>query len=89
MNANIRTIGGAVGAGIMASVVTSVLLPSGYPAAAGYTRGFALMAVIMAVAGVAALAIPTASSRRARVDHEPHVAHAELAIVPAGTITEG
>ena len=32
MNANIRTIGGAIGAGVMSSIVTSTLLGSGYPA---------------------------------------------------------
>src|SRR5580704_9154785 len=31
MNANIRTIGGAVGAAVMSSFVTSVLLRDGYP----------------------------------------------------------
>ena len=44
MNANIRTIGGAVGAAVMSSIVTSVLLSDGYPAATGYTRGFAFLA---------------------------------------------
>jgi len=84
MNANIRTIGGAVGAGVMSSIVTSSLLPSGAPAESGYTHGFVFLAGVTLVAVVAALFIPAA-----RLDHAPHLSHAELAIVPGGTITEG
>ena len=39
MNANIRTIGGAIGASVMASIVTSDLGKTGFPAEAGYTEG--------------------------------------------------
>ena len=49
MNANIRTIGGAIGAGIMSSIVTSQLLASGVPAESGYTRGFAFLAAMTVV----------------------------------------
>jgi len=84
MNANIRTIGGAVGAGIVSSIVTSHLLSSGYPSESGYTHGFLFMGICSLVAVVAALLIPTAP-----VDTAPHSHHAELAIVPGGTITEG
>ncbi len=89
MNANIRTIGGAVGAAVMSSIVTSMLLRDGLPAASGYTRGFAFLALMTLVAIVAALFIPTATSEAAHADHEPHLMNAELAIVPGGTITEG
>ena len=44
MNANIRTIGGSIGAAVMASIVTSRLGPSGLPEESGYTIGFAVMA---------------------------------------------
>jgi len=84
MNANIRTIGGAVGAGIASSVVTSHVLSSGYPAESGYSHGFFFMALCSLLAVVAALLIPTAS--RVQGDHHQH---AEMAIVPGGTITEG
>jgi EmrB/QacA subfamily drug resistance transporter len=89
MNANIRTIGGAVGAGVMSSIVTSTLLHSGYPAASGYTRGFAFLAAMTVVAIVAAVLIPTAASEAAGDDHEHHLHNAELAMVAGGTITEG
>ena len=42
MNANIRTIGGSIGAAVMASIVTSQLGPSGLPQESGYTTGFAV-----------------------------------------------
>jgi EmrB/QacA subfamily drug resistance transporter len=84
MNANIRTIGGAVGAGVMSSIVTSTLLRSGVPAESGYAHGFLFLAVITLIAVVAAALIPASTP-----DDVVHMAHAELAIVPGGTITEG
>ena len=84
MNANIRTIGGAVGAGVMSSIVTSRLLSTGAPAESGYTHGFIFLAGVTVVAVVAAVFIPAS-----RPDSAPHLSHAELAIVPGGTITEG
>ena len=84
MNANIRTIGGAVGAGVASSIVTSKLLASGYPAQSGYTHAFLFMAGCTIVAVIAAIFIPTA-----KPDDAPHIHHAELAAVPGGTITEG
>jgi len=60
MNANIRTIGGSIGAAAMASIVTSRLLPSGLPAQSGYTIGFAAMTGGLVLAALAALLIPAA-----------------------------
>ena len=90
MNANIRTIGGAVGAGIMSSIVTSQLLRSGVPAESGYTRGFAFLAVMSVTAIVAAFFIPTPMALPAGEDleHHIHLEHAELALIPGGTISE-
>ena len=59
MNANIRTIGGSIGAAVMASIVTAKLEPSGLPTQAGYTTGFGVMAAVLAVAALAALLIPS------------------------------
>ena len=84
MNANIRTIGGAVGAGVMSSIVTSKMLTSGAPAESGYSHGFLFLAGCTALAVVAAIFIPAAAP-----DHEQHLNHAELAMVPGGTLTEG
>lgn len=84
MNANIRTIGGSIGSAVMASVVTSQLLPSGLPKESGYTAGFAMLAVAMLLAAGAGLLIP--SARRLRQDARAEAAHAELAIVAGGTV---
>jgi hypothetical protein len=77
MNANIRTIGGSIGAAVMASIVTASLLPSGLPKEAGYTTGFAVMAGCLAVAALAGSLIP--GPRRLReAASEPR--HAEAAV---------
>jgi len=89
MNANIRTIGGAIGAAVMSSIVTSQLLANGLPAASGYTTGFAFLAAMTVVAILAAFFIPTATAAKADADHEPHLQNAELALLAGGTITEG
>jgi EmrB/QacA subfamily drug resistance transporter len=83
MNANIRTIGGSIGAAAMASIVTSQLESSGLPKESGYTIGFAVMAASLVLAAVAGLLIPSARGAR-RTAGEPE--HAELAMVPGGTI---
>ena len=84
MNANIRTIGGGVGAGIMSSIVTSKMLRTGAPAESGYSHGFLFLAACTALAVIAAIFIPATPA-----DHDVHLNHAELAMVPGGTITEG
>ena len=89
MNANIRTIGGAIGAAIMSSIVTARLIADGRPAASGYTVGFAFLAAMTMVAVVAAILIPSATAAKADADHEHHLQNAELALLAGGTITEG
>jgi sugar phosphate permease len=88
MNANIRTIGGAVGAAVMSSIVTSTLLHSGRPAESGYTDGFLFLAAVTLAAVIATLFIPAAADV-ADGPGEEHMAHAELAIIAGGTVTEG
>src|SRR5260221_9708849 len=83
MNANIRTIGGSIGAAVMASIVTSQLLPSGLPKESGYTTGFAVMAAGLVLAALAGLLIPSAPRPR-RMVGEPE--QAELAMVAGGTV---
>ena len=83
MNANIRTIGGSIGAAVMASIVTSQLEPSGLPREAGYTTGFAVMAGGLLLAALAGLLMP--SARRLR-DAAGGPEHAEMAMVAGGTV---
>ncbi|MFI7336577.1 MFS transporter [Streptomyces sp. NPDC050085] len=65
MNANIRTIGGSIGAAVMSSMVTGHLQASGLPYESGYTHGFTLLAFLCLAAALAALLVP--AGRRARV----------------------
>jgi MFS family permease len=83
MNANIRTIGGSIGAAVMASIVTSQLEPSGLPREVGYTIGFAVMAGGLLLAALAGLLMP--SARRLR-DPAGGLEHAEMAMVAGGTV---
>ncbi|MEU0407472.1 MFS transporter [Streptomyces griseorubiginosus] len=58
MNANIRTIGGSIGAAVTSVLVTGRLQPSDLPYESGYTHGFALLAVLCLAAALAALLVP-------------------------------
>src|SRR6195952_1946117 len=58
MNANIRTIGGSVGAAVMASVVTADVGPTGVPGEAGDTHGVLMLGCALALATLASLMIP-------------------------------
>lgn len=59
MNANIRAIGGSLGSAVMAGIVTAHAGARGLPNEAGYTIGFAVLAVAMLLAAAAAMAIPS------------------------------
>ena len=83
MNANIRTIGGSIGAALMASIVTADAAPSGLPRESGYTNGFTMLVVAAALACGAAILIPKGRKHRPVVG-EPQ--HAELGLVAAGTV---
>jgi MFS family permease len=79
MNANIRTIGGSIGAAAMASIVTSRLAPTGLPLESGYTIGFAVMAGGLVLAAVAGLLIPAARRLRPQTAAAPEQAELSLA----------
>jgi EmrB/QacA subfamily drug resistance transporter len=64
MNANIRTIGGSIGAAVTSVLVTGRLQPSGLPHESGYTQGFALLAVLCLAAAGAALLVPARRAAR-------------------------
>jgi EmrB/QacA subfamily drug resistance transporter len=61
MNANIRTIGGSIGAAVMSSIVTSTARPGGLPLGSGYTHGFALLTGATVAAALAAMLVPSAA----------------------------
>lgn len=83
MNANIRTIGGSIGAAVTSVVVTSHLQPSGLPRASGYTHGFALLALLCLAAALAALLVPSGRAGRTPVTvSETSMTPATPAITP-------
>lgn len=82
MNANIRTIGGSVGAAVMAGVVTARQGPGGFPAESGYTWGFVILGVGMLLAAVAAAFIPDIHEQPTAGRLED-ARNAELGFVPA------
>ena len=63
MNANIRTVGGAIGSAVLASVVTANVLPSGLPVEGGYTHGFMVLAISSLAAAVVAVFVPVVRAR--------------------------
>ena len=52
MNTNLRTVGSAIGATVMTTLVTGRIAPDGLPVEAGYTAGFATAGVLALGAGV-------------------------------------
>ena len=59
MNTIARTLGGALGSQIAASVLTAtVVVSTGLPAEGGFTVSFALAAGLLAVSVIVTLAIP-------------------------------
>jgi MFS family permease len=85
MNANIRTVGGAIGGAVLGSVVTAGARADGLPVEAGYTHGFAVLAGCSAVAALIALLVPVPAQPEPQV-LEDEVRHPELAVVASGTL---
>ncbi|MEV4759296.1 MFS transporter [Micromonospora sp. NPDC049559] len=60
MNANIRTIGGSIGAVVMSGIVTAGAGSDGTPREAGFTHGFVTLTLISLAAVAVALVVPGA-----------------------------
>jgi predicted MFS family arabinose efflux permease len=87
MNANIRTIGGAIGAAVMASVVTAQVGPSGLPQESGYTNGFLMLAGAVLLAALATLLIPAVRrDPQTHVEPDVELRHPEAALVAGATL---
>lgn len=57
MNANIRTVGGAIGSAAVATILVATTTSAGYPAHGGYVAAFLILAGAGALASVAGLLI--------------------------------
>ena len=79
MNANIRTIGGSIGAAVMAGILTARTGSTGYPAESGYTVGFCVLGLVTALAAFAASLMPDLRQPGSPLDNANI---AELALVP-------
>ncbi|HEV7206338.1 MAG TPA: MFS transporter [Jatrophihabitans sp.] len=87
MNANIRTIGGSIGAAVVASVVTAQLQASGLPTESGYVTSYLVLAAVLVLAALAGLLIPTTTPERdAHQIEQGSLRHPAMAIVAAGTL---
>ncbi|MCU1514897.1 MAG: transporter [Microbacteriaceae bacterium] len=71
MNANVRTIGGAIGTAIVSSIVTTSIQPDGFPSEAGYVDAFILLTAIAVVAAALASLVPGARSARRKAAGMP------------------
>ncbi len=86
MNANIRTIGGSLGAAVMSSIVTATAHHGGLPQDAGYTHGFLALTIAATAAAAAALLVPRIRQRRVERSEADAMPHPELALLAAGTL---
>jgi MFS family permease len=87
MNANIRTIGGALGSAIMSSIVVAGVHGGQLPHESGYTNGFTLLAAATVIAAVAGVFVPSRLHASEEALHDPAtMPHAELGLVAAGTL---
>ena len=64
MNANIRTVGGAIGSQVVVTVITSGVIVGALPHERGYVLSFLVMGGGLVAAGLAALLVPSAARRR-------------------------
>ncbi|MGW7613042.1 MFS transporter [Streptomyces sp. NPDC054766] len=87
MNANIRTIGGSIGAAVTSVLVTGRLQSSGLPYESGYTHGFTLLALLCLAAALAALLVPV--RRAARLSGAPRASGRTMSSAAAADTASG
>jgi len=89
MNANIRTIGGSIGAAVMSVIVTSSARANGLPKDSGYRNGFAFLMLAAVLATLACLLIPSPDRSEIELLADAHVIeHGESAMVAAASLVD-
>jgi MFS family permease len=84
MNANVRTIGGAIGSQVVASIIAAGMVAGAVPKEHGYELSFIVLGVALAFAGVAAAFVPSRAERASPTDgHEFDGLAVDGAIAPA------
>jgi predicted MFS family arabinose efflux permease len=86
MNANIRTIGGSIGAAVMSSIVTSTARAGGLPRESGYTHGFGLLTIAAFAAAAASMLVPATARRLSRGEQGETKSHPQPAMVAADAL---
>ena len=86
MNANIRTVGGSIGAAIASTIITSGVATGEFPKASGYDHGFAFLAVTAIAGALASLLVPAVRRHLGAQEYDAAQPHAELGMVAAGTL---
>ncbi|MGJ3558207.1 hypothetical protein ACR6C2_01625 [Streptomyces sp. INA 01156] len=87
MNANIRTIGGSLGAAAMGAIVTTRVSATGHPPESAYTLGFATLGVALALGSVAAFFVPGPRGRLVRGSPR-ETAPAGPEVTPSGRVPD-
>ena len=86
MNTNIRTIGGALGAAVVTSIIAATLKVDGFPTKSGYHLAFGFMALLTAAGLVAAFFLPKPEHEH---EHDQgHHFHAEIAAIAGADIVD-
>jgi MFS family permease len=84
MNANVRTIGGAIGSQIVASIIAAGVVAGAVPKEHGYELSFIVLGAALALAGVAAAFVPSRANRASPTEgHEFDTLTVDGAIAPA------
>jgi EmrB/QacA subfamily drug resistance transporter len=84
MNANVRTIGGAIGSQIVASLIAAGIVAGALPKEHGYELSFIVLGAALVLAGVAAAFVPSRANRSMPVEgHEFDTLTVDGAIAPA------
>jgi MFS family permease len=84
MNANVRTIGGAIGSQIVASIIAAGVVAQAVPKEHGYEVSFIVLGAGLALAGVAAAFVPSRAQRSRQTEgHEFDTLAVDAAIAPA------
>lgn len=72
MNANVRTIGGAIGSQLIASIIAGTVVASALPTEHGYELSFIVLAVALVGAGGAAALVPSRARRASAASEDGH-----------------
>jgi EmrB/QacA subfamily drug resistance transporter len=86
MNTVMRTLGGAIGGQIVATLITDNTGANGLPTVTGFTLSFALEAAFLVVAFIAALLVPTMDRQVADTGMDPGLELSGVGAVPAAAV---